>query len=61
MKDLKSDELKILLEEKGFDSYTESDVIEAKNNLTGFFEILVEIAKENPDLINDQFQKSYKH
>lgn len=61
MKDFKSNKLQTLLEEKSCDFYTESEIITAKNNLLGFFETLIEIAKENPELINDQLQKCYKH
>ena len=61
MKDSKSDKLKILLEQKADKPFTDSELIEAENCLLGFFETLIEIARENPDLIKNKLEKNYTH
>jgi len=55
-----------LLKEKYSHSLSDLDSKGAKNNILGFFETLLEIAKENPELINENTQmilskKDYKH
>ena len=55
-----------LLKGKYSDSLSDLDIKEAKNNILGFFKTLLEIAKENPELINQNAQvvllkKDYKH
>ncbi len=60
MKDLQSDKIRSLLRIKASNSYSDSDYIESENNLLGFLETLVEIARENPEVIDREEMENNK-
>ncbi len=60
MKDLQSDKIRSLLRIKASNSYSDSDYIESEHNLLGFLDTLVEIARENPELIDKEEMENNK-
>jgi hypothetical protein len=60
MNDLEPDKIRSLLRIKARNSYSDSDYIESENNLLGFLETLVEIARENPEVIDREEKEDNK-
>lgn len=60
MNDLHPDKIRSLLRIKASNSYSDSDYIESENNLLGFLETLVEIARENPEVIDREEMEDNK-
>ena len=54
-------EFQTLIKNKYTHKITESEILEAENNLTGFFETLIEIVQENNIKVENEHSKKPKY